>query len=200
MAGKSRYELPVLLHDKVYFKNMNITAPLITIITLFLLTGFASWRAISSSSQVKGIFAPTPEQTQEEPTSTPTDTPPTAPTTESSQKTPTSTASPLSTATPVPSHTNTSTSLSAWQYPGSFTVSQTNNSLSLTSSDNPDTITDWYKSKIQLNGYSTRSFVTTKTNGQVKNVLVGAKDGHEIRIEMEKSSDSQTTTITVTQS
>ncbi|MCR4264119.1 MAG: hypothetical protein NUV98_05390 [Candidatus Roizmanbacteria bacterium] len=175
---------------------MKISAPVITIISLCLLTGIASWRTVSTSTQVKGIFTASPEPTQEESTATPT-----AVLTSTPTSAPLPTATPQPTATSIPADTNnTSTSLSSWQYPGSTVTAQSDNSLTLTSRDNPDTITDWYKSKIDSNGYSTRSFVTTKSNGQVKNVLVGAKGGNEIRIEMEKPADSQTTTIKVSQS
>ena len=184
---------------------MKISAPVITIVSLCLLTGIASWRAVSTSTQVKGIFTASSEPTQEESTATPTAALTSTPAVESEEKTipstSTPTATPQPTTTSIPADTsNTSTSLSSWQYPGSTVTAQSDNSLTLTSRDNPDTITDWYKSKIDSNGYSTRSFVTTKSNGQVKNVLVGAKGGNEIRIEMEKPADSQTTTIKVSQS
>ena len=66
------------------------------------------------------------------------------------------------------------------------------------SQDDPDAITDWYKEKIKELGMSAKSLVTTKTNGNVLNKLVGANGKREIRVEITKPADQPTTEIKLT--
>ena len=112
------------------------------------------------------------------------------------------TDTPIPTKTPIPSPTNTpkpaSSNLSSFQYPNSQVVSSGENSLILNSIDNADTITDWYKEKIKGEGMSVTSFVTTKTNDNVLNKLVGADGEREIRVEITKEAGSSTVKISVT--
>ena len=104
------------------------------------------------------------------------------------------TDTPIPTKTPIPSPTNTpkpaSSNLSSFQYPNSQVVSSSENSLILNSIDNADSITDWYKEKIKGEGMSVTSFVTTKTNDNVLNKLVGANGAREIRVEITKEAGS----------
>ena len=65
------------------------------------------------------------------------------------------------------------------------------------SQDDPDAITQWYKDQIQSMGMGTKSFITTKTNDNVLNKLVGADGSREVRIEITRSSGSSTTEIKV---
>ena len=112
------------------------------------------------------------------------------------------TDTPIPTKTPIPSPTNTpkpaSSNLSSFQYPNSQVVSSSENSLILNSIDNADSITDWYKEKIKGDGMSVTSFVTTKTNDNVLNKLVGADGEREIRVEITKEAGSSTVKISVT--
>ncbi|MBI4136613.1 hypothetical protein HY469_00970 [Candidatus Roizmanbacteria bacterium] len=178
---------------------MKIAAPLITIGTLCLLTVFASWRALSSFNN-PSENTPQVQGDSDESESTPTNTP----TIESIEYTATPTNSPTSTTIPTPTATphttNNTTTLSSWIYPGTNIQSQPDNRIVMTSSESSDTITDWYKSKIQSSGYSAKTTVTTKSNGNVNNVLAGAKNNEEIKIEIIKPSDDNTVTITVTKS
>ena len=107
--------------------------------------------------------------------------------------TPTKTLTPFPTNTPKPASSN----LSSYQYPNSQVVSSGDNSLILNSTDNADTITDWYKEKIKGEGMSVTSFVTTKTNDNVLNKLVGADGEREIRVEITKDAASSTVKISV---
>jgi len=91
-----------------------------------------------------------------------------------------------------------SSNLSSFQYPNSQAVSSSENSLILNSIDNADSITDWYKEKIKGEGMSVTSFVTTKTNDNVLNKLVGADGAREIRVEITKEAGSSTVKISVT--
>jgi hypothetical protein len=65
------------------------------------------------------------------------------------------------------------------------------------SQDDPDAITQWYKGQIQNMGLGIKSFITTKTNDNVLNKLVGADGGREVRIEITRTSGSSTTEIKV---
>jgi hypothetical protein len=81
-----------------------------------------------------------------------------------------------------------------WQYPRARIVKEEGSSLSLESQDDVDAITNWYKEKIKNSGMNTKSFVVTKTNGNVLNSLVGAKEGKEIRVKITKA-DSETSVL-----
>jgi len=65
------------------------------------------------------------------------------------------------------------------------------------SNDDPDLITNWYKEKIKSLGMNSKSFVQTKTNGNVLNKLVGARGDKEIRVGIVKKNDESVTKITV---
>lgn len=118
--------------------------------------------------------------------------------------------SPTSSTTNAPTHTSptvtsspttppqSTSNNSNWVYPGATINNQGSGSLSLSSNDNPTTITNWYKDKIKSSGGNTTSFVTTNTNDNVLNKLAGAGGNTEVQIEIKKDSGSATTTINVT--
>lgn len=110
----------------------------------------------------------------------------------------TPTFSPSLTPTKIPTKTPTptskslvNTSLSSFVYPNSVVLESSSNSLELTSQDDPDKITNWYKDKIKATGISVTSFVTTKTNNNVLNKLVGADGKLEVRVEIEKNANEE---------
>lgn len=103
----------------------------------------------------------------------------------------------VGTITKSPTPTYFQTNLSDYKYPNSQTVSSTANSLLLNSPDNSDTITDWYKEKIRGEGMNVKTFVTTKTNDNVLNKLVGADGNKEIRIEIKKEAGNGDVEISV---
>jgi hypothetical protein len=82
-------------------------------------------------------------------------------------------------------------------YPNSIVVEKGEDFIRLTSQDNPDVITDWYKEKIKSLSMNVKSFVTTKTNDKVLNKLAGAKSGFEANVEIEKEPQEPTTRIMV---
>lgn len=82
-------------------------------------------------------------------------------------------------------------------YPNARVVLQTSSEIRLESPDNPDTITPWYKEKIVAMGMNAKSFVTTKTNGNVLNKLVGANGNGEVRVEIERKEGELSTHIFV---
>lgn len=78
-------------------------------------------------------------------------------------------------------------------YPGSRSMGGN----SYTSSDDPDKITNWYKEKINSQGYSSKSFVTTKTNEKVLNKLSAAKNNKNILIEISRANQNSESVITI---
>ena len=82
-------------------------------------------------------------------------------------------------------------------YPGSKVLSQSEKAMVLTSNDATEKITSWYERKIQADGINVRSFVKTKTNGNVMNKLVGAKQGAEIEVTVEKKVDETSTRVEI---
>jgi hypothetical protein len=140
--------------------------------------------------------APTPTvQGETAPTPTPTAIPrPTAISTPTIKIINSPTAKPSPTMQPKPTNIPvTSTDVSSWQYPGSQKTSET----IYISAEDPKTITDWYKNKINALGYSAKSFVTTNTNEKVLNKLVAAQNSSEILIEISKNPGDSSTTIKV---
>lgn len=86
---------------------------------------------------------------------------------------------------------------SGWIYPQATVTSQANGSISLTSLDNPTTITNWYKDKIKTMGMNTTSFVMTNTNDNVLNKLAATNGSLNVQVEIKKDSGSSTTSISV---
>ncbi len=114
-------------------------------------------------------------------------------------------SSPLPTSTPTlpkstlsPSAPNPEiTVINEYLYPGSVIVNSDGGSMKLTSSDDPDMITQWYKEKIKSAGMNVNSFVTTKTNDNVLNKLSGADGKTEIKIEIKKQVNDSKVEISV---
>jgi cytoskeletal protein RodZ len=125
-----------------------------------------------------------------------TETPTTAPSDSPSAPTNTSTSAPtpLSSKAPTP---NSSSNLGDFIYPNATVKHQSSSSLSLESHDDADTITDWYKQKIKDLSMNTRSFVQTKTNDNVNNVLAAAKSNEEIKITITKKAGESLVSIVV---
>ena len=65
------------------------------------------------------------------------------------------------------------------------------------STDDPNTITDWYKNMLKKRDMNTTSFVTTNTNNNIKNVLAANNGAWSMHIEISKSSESNKTTIKI---
>lgn len=84
-------------------------------------------------------------------------------------------------------------------YPGATTSSQSEHRITLTSTDSPDTITDWYKAYITSKNMNTTSFVSTNTNDTILNKLVAAGNGETITVTITRNPNSSTTTIEIEQ-
>ncbi|MCL4354931.1 hypothetical protein M1349_05750 [Patescibacteria group bacterium] len=83
----------------------------------------------------------------------------------------------------------------SYVYPNSFNYSKKGERISFQTNDDPQTVTDWYKSKIDNLGLSTQSFVQTSSNDNVLNKLVAASGDKEIRVEISKNSREEITEI-----
>jgi len=82
-------------------------------------------------------------------------------------------------------------------YPNSTKVESKDNVTTWESTDNPVLITDWYKEKIKTMGATSTSFVSTNTNGNVLNKLIGNTGSEEIRVEITKKSSESKVVITL---
>ncbi|OGM25619.1 hypothetical protein A2962_03755 [Candidatus Woesebacteria bacterium RIFCSPLOWO2_01_FULL_39_61] len=87
-----------------------------------------------------------------------------------------------------------------YRYPSSEILSESSSEISFSSSDSVDSITQWYKDKIKGSGMNVKTFVTTKTNDKVENVLVGSNYEIEIRVEIKKEPSHDNVTISLTKS
>lgn len=97
-----------------------------------------------------------------------------------------------------PSPLQSTSQLQDYIYPSARQVSVSENVLTLESADDPDKITDWYRQKIGASTMNLRTFVKTKTNDTVMNILVGAKDNRTVRIEIARKSEQAIVSIKIT--
>lgn len=129
------------------------------------------------------------QQKKQSPTSVPTPTP-----------SPTFTPSPSipSTSTPTPIQQKPAGNLQSFQYPGSSVTSSDTSTMHLTSPNDSDAITDWYKEKIKSEGFRSTAFAVTKTNGNVLTKLAGSKNSFQIHVDITKPENTSTTQIKIT--
>lgn len=100
------------------------------------------------------------------------------------------------TPTPVSNQQNPKTSNGIWIYPGATTISTGGGEIQLSTTEEPQRVTDWYK-QIISSRMNTKSFVSTSTNGNVENKLSGANSGERIEVEIRKSDSDSVTYIFV---
>lgn len=91
-------------------------------------------------------------------------------------------------------------SSSDFQYPGSRMVEKSAGSTSYESPDDPQTITNWYRRKIESLGMPATSFIQTNTNGNILNKLIGAKGSSQWSVEITKTSGDPVARIRVVSS
>ena len=82
-------------------------------------------------------------------------------------------------------------------YPNSTITATANSLMTLQSDDAPATITNWYKEKIRLSGFKTKTVIQTNTNGSIQNKLSGVRDNQQISIVIEREASEKSTNITV---
>lgn len=80
-------------------------------------------------------------------------------------------------------------------YPDSKIVEKSNQAITLTSSDNPDVITAWYKERIKEMGIKSTAFSQTNTNGNVFNNLAASNGSIIIEVSIKKTFNQNKTTI-----
>ena len=88
--------------------------------------------------------------------------------------------------------------LSGWFYPKSQKVESNAQELQLTSLDDPQAITEWYKDKIVSQGFPDKSFINTANNGNTVNQLVGNDGNRQVAVSIKRQSNSDQTIISVT--
>lgn len=139
------------------------------------------------SDKKEEILGDTSESKEEEPSPTPTD----IPSAESVDVEIKTEVNSNPTSTPIPEENSDSPVGQDFIYPGA--VSTGGNSYE--TSDGADTVTDWYRDQIVSRNMNVKTFVTTKTNGNVLNKLAGANGTIEINVEIEREEGSSKTTI-----
>lgn len=167
------------------------------VILIFIISIFFSKTDFLKSDQQKKILGQQQELILQTPSPTPT---------------PTSTPKPTGNPTPTLSNNsqviikqevkdnskaNQNFNSSDFKYPQSNQISSSGNNLILESNDSYDLITNWYKEKIRSLGFKSKSFVQTKTNGNILNKLVGASGSTEVMVEIKKSAEISIVSITV---
>jgi len=75
----------------------------------------------------------------------------------------------------------------AYVYPNSTVLEKSETVIKLTSKDNTDDITDWYKSLFS-NSFPSKSTIKTKTNGNVENVVSAANSSFKVEVKITKES------------
>lgn len=105
------------------------------------------------------------------------------------------TETPAPTTKPIPN--SYETNLDSYVYPNSKVAKMENFYLVLESNDESSAVTQWYKEKIRSEGMNVKTFVTTKTNGNVLDKLVGANSEKEIMVEVEKKASESKVTLTI---
>jgi len=98
--------------------------------------------------------------------------------------------------TPEPTESSTF-SLNELIYPGSSVQNNSNTSISLISSDNFESVKNWYKSKLDAMDFNARSFVSTNTNGDNLVKAAYAKQGLSINLEIVNANGDPITTISI---
>ena len=99
--------------------------------------------------------------------------------------------------TPIGNQDDISSISAGYIYPNSNVSQNLGSLLKLTSADNVDAITNWYKEKIKAQGMNVTSFVVTKTNNNVFNKLVGADGKRQVRVEIKKEANASFVEIVI---
>lgn len=93
--------------------------------------------------------------------------------------------------TPAPNN-NT---IDAFVYPGGSVSGKSNNNFTMESTDSAESITNWYKAKIEEFDMNATSVVTTNTNGNVLNKIAASNGNLSVEIEISSSNGDNSTKI-----
>lgn len=83
------------------------------------------------------------------------------------------------------------------QFPDTQVISEATNSIRLESVADSTTITDWYKEKIRALGFTSKSFISANTNGNIEHRLMGTKAQDALYIEIKKPNGFIKTAINI---
>lgn len=82
-------------------------------------------------------------------------------------------------------------------YPNAQITTNPDGLYALSSTDDPNQITRWYKEKIAAAGMHSTSVSQTNSNNNILNVLDASSNLQEVKITIERPADEQNTTISV---
>lgn len=99
--------------------------------------------------------------------------------------------------TPSPTTENSQQTNTSVIYPSAKVTLNSSSEINLETSDSAESVTNWYKNYINTNGMNTTSFVTTNTNANVLNRLVGSGNGKKIDVEISRNSSDSVTKIKI---
>lgn len=119
---------------------------------------------------------------------------------EESTPSPTPSLKPTPIATPVPQNLipkELIVTTNSWIYPNSKILINSASNIELSSTDETTQITAWYKKLIETEGFKSKSYSQTNTNGNILNVLSVSKDSLSKSIQISKSNNSSETLITI---
>ncbi len=103
----------------------------------------------------------------------------------------------ISIPTPTQSSTKSGQNINDYRYPNSSVKEESVSRLSLESSDDSNTITDWYKKKLRSLNMNVNSFVTTNSNGTVLNKLISENGDTKVSIEISRKNSGDVTKIKI---
>jgi hypothetical protein len=84
-------------------------------------------------------------------------------------------------------------------YPNAIHIIETGNTISFQTTDDTDTVSNWYKNLIISFHMNTQTFIKTNTNGNILNKLVGVNGNEkQLRVEISKGSTMSVTSVIVT--
>lgn len=137
------------------------------------------------------------------PTPSITGTPSTNPTSSVKQNsfssTPTSNPTPTMGQSAIPSMNPLSVNKNDFIYPNATQiVNSSDSSVSLTSTDDTNTITNWYKEKLKNLNFHSTAVAQTNTNGNILNKLAAVNNNGQVQIEIRKNSGDASVTINIT--
>lgn len=82
------------------------------------------------------------------------------------------------------SQSGTSVTLSNWYYPGAEIAENNAGYLLMTSGDNANKVTNWYRQKINTLNMGATSVITTKANEKILNVISASGADGDVKVEI----------------
>jgi hypothetical protein len=99
--------------------------------------------------------------------------------------------------TPLPVKNTIQSNSNDFIYPDSTLISSSPEKISLSSTDNPDTITNWYKDKLKSMNFNINSFITTRANQKTQNKLVSSDSRNSYVVDISQQNTSNPVYITI---